>query len=121
MQATQTIAVPSAPLQFPQPQKLPQQITQLELQLFLSLQGRLAQLETEIEGVDKDFKARLQAGASIEPGAHVAELKEHFRRNVSWKDVVIRLANRLKLNGEAYCAKVLAATKPTRTVSLDVR
>jgi hypothetical protein len=36
-------------------------------------------------------------------------------------DVVIRLASRLKMNGEAYCDRVLAATKPSRTVSLEVR
>jgi hypothetical protein len=104
------------------PQSLPaREITQLEIELLLSLRNRLAQLESQVATEEDAFLARLEAGASIEPGVHVAELKEHFRRNVSWKDVVVRLANRLRLNGEAYCAKVLAATKPTRTVSLDVR
>jgi hypothetical protein len=46
--------------------------------------------------------------------------QQNFRRNVSWKDVVVRLAERLKLNGEAYCAKVLSSTKPSRTVSLVI-
>jgi hypothetical protein len=63
---------------------------------------------------------RLQAGAIIEPGDHTAELKENNRRSVAWKEVAIRLADRLRLDGEMYCARVLAATKPTKTVSLEV-
>src|SRR5258708_29153876 len=95
-------------------------ITQLELTVLLSLRGRLSQLEEQVETAEQSIKARLETGASLEPGDHRAELKENFRRNVSWKDVVIRLAERLKLDGEAYCAKVLSSTKPSRTVSLVV-
>lgn len=94
----------------PFPQIVPAgSITQLELELFLSLRNKLA------------LRSRIEAGATVDPGVHVAELKESFRRNVAWKDVVIRLAARLKLNGEAYCDRVLAATKPTCTVSLVVK
>ena len=39
---------------------------------------------------------------------------------MSWKSVAIRLAKRLKLNGAAYCARVLASTKPTKSVSLEI-
>jgi len=107
-------------VQFPQSVPAVEPITQLELELFLSLCNRLKQLESQVVTEEAALKARLESGATVDPGVHVAELKESFRRNVSWKDVVIRLANRLKLNGEAYCAKVLAATKPSRTVSLVV-
>ena len=86
----------------------------------LSLRGRLHQLEEQVEQAEQSIKARLETGGLVEPGDHRAELKENFRRNVSWKDVVIRLAERLRMNGEAYCAKVLNSTKPTRTVSLVV-
>jgi hypothetical protein len=34
--------------------------------------------------------------------------------------VVIRLAERLRMDGEAYCAKVLNSTKPTRTISVVI-
>ena len=98
----------------------PQAITQLELTALLSLRGRLNQLQEQVEAAEQSIKARLATGASLEPGDHRAELKENFRRNVSWKDVVVRLADRLKMNGETYCAKVLSGTKPTRTVSLVV-
>ncbi len=103
-----------------QPVPAVESVSQLELEFFLSLRNRLRQVEEQVEAAESDLKARLEAGATVETGVHVAELKENFRRSVSWKDVVVRLAERLKLNGEAYCAKVLAATKPTRSVSVVV-
>src|SRR6266849_3702161 len=98
----------------------PQGITQLELELLLSLRGRLHQLQEQVEQAEQSIKTRLEKGAILEPGDHRAELKENFRRNVSWKDVVIRLAERLRMNGEAYCARALSSTKPSRTVSLVI-
>jgi hypothetical protein len=95
-----------------------QAITQLELAALLSLRGRLHQLEQQVEAAEQSIKMRLESGAELEPGDRCAELKENFRKSVSWKDVVIRLADRLNLGGEAYCEKVLASTKPSRTVSL---
>jgi hypothetical protein len=103
-------------VQFPAPQT----ITQLELATLLSLRGRLHQVEKQVEEAEQSIKTRLAAGAILEPGDHRAELKENFRRNVSWKDVVVRLAERLRMNGEAYCTKVLSSTKPSRTVSLVI-
>ena len=102
----------------PFPAKNP--ITQLELAAFLSLRSRLHQLEAQVEAAEQSIKARLESGAGLEPGDHHAGLKENFRKSVSWKDVVIRLADRLELGGEAYCEKVLASTKPTRSVSLII-
>ncbi len=67
------------------------------------------------------LRSRLECGAAVEPGIHTAELKENHRRNVAWKAVAVRLANRLKMNGEAYAKRVLASTRPTRSVSLEVR
>jgi hypothetical protein len=97
-----------------------QAITQLELTVLLALRGRLSQLEEQVEAAEMSIKARLETGASLEPGDHVAKLETNCRRNVSWKSVCIRLADRLKLDGKAYCAKVLSSTKPSRTVSLVV-
>jgi hypothetical protein len=98
----------------------PQAITQLELGALLSLRGRLHQLQEQVDTAEQSIHTRLESGASVEPGDHRVALKENFRRNVSWKDVVVRLADRLNMDGEAYCAKVLSSTKPTRTVSLVV-
>lgn len=98
----------------------PQAITQLELIALLSLRGRLHQLQEQVEAAEQSIKTRLEKGAALEAGDHRVALKENFRRNVSWKDVVVRLAERLRMNGEAYCAKVLSSTKPTRSVSLVI-
>ena len=98
----------------------PQAVTQFELAALLSLRGRLHQLQEQVESAEQSIKTRLEHGAEMEPGDHRAELKENFRRNVSWKDVVIRLAERLRMNGETYCAKVLNSTKSTRTISLVI-
>lgn len=98
----------------------PEAVSQLELVTLLSLRGRLHQLQEQVEQAEQSIKTRLEKGAFLEPGDHRAELKENFRRNVSWKDVVVRLAERLRMDGAAYCAKVLASTKPSRTVSLVI-
>jgi hypothetical protein len=99
----------------------PKGITQLELELLLSLRGRLHQLQEQVESAEQSIKTRLETGATLEPGDHRAELKENFRRNVSWKDVSIRLANRLYYGkGQSYADRILRKTKPSRTVSLVV-
>ena|SRR5690348_5522089 len=123
--ATQTIAVPSAPLQFPQskqPQSVPakEPITQLELELLLSLRKRADELAEQVAVDEAMLRSRIECGATVEPGRHTAELQESFRRNVAWKSVVVRLARRLKLDGEKYCEKVLAGTTPTKSVSLVI-
>ena len=110
------------PYVVPFPQSVPAKevISQTELGLLLSLRGRLKQLQEEVAAAEESLKTRLEAGAQIEPGDHVAELRENLRRNVSWKDVVCRLATRLGYEPDAYTSSVLTHTKPTRTVSLDV-
>ena len=107
----------SAVVPFPAP---PQSITQLELAALLSLRGRLHQLEEQVDAAEQFIQARLEAGSSVECGDHVAELKTNSRRNVAWKTVVSRLAERLKMDGDLYCARVLAATKPTKTITLVI-
>lgn len=103
------------------PQSTPAvEISQRELLELIEGRNVLAQLEQRIEHIERGIRARLESGAAIEPGDHTAELKENSRRSVAWKDVAIRLATRLKMDGESYCARVLAATKPTKTVSLEV-
>jgi len=99
----------------------PQAITQLELAAFLSLRGRLRQLTEQVEAAEQSMKSRLEKGCSIEEGDHTAELKESFRRNVSWKDVATRLADKLFFGkGLNYVERILRKTKPTRSVSLVV-
>jgi hypothetical protein len=120
--ATQQIVSPVVPQSklavVPFPAPIP--ITQTELALLLGMRCRLHQLQEQVEQAEASIKTRLETGAFLELGDHSAELKENFRRNISWKNVVIRLAERLRMDGEAYCAKVLNSTKPTRSISLIV-
>ncbi len=102
----------------PQVVAAPEVISQTELTLLLSLRGRLSQLESEVETAEQSIKQRLEQGSSVEPGDHIATLETSYRRNVSWKSVAERLANRFKLYG--YVARVLAATRPTPVVSLEI-
>src|ERR1700676_1703956 len=96
-------------------------ISQDEPETFILLRNDLKKCAEQIDAIENDLKARLAAGADVEEGIHVAALKENSRRNVAWKSVVIRLAERLKMDGELYCARVLASTKPNRTISLEIR
>jgi hypothetical protein len=99
----------------------PQSVTQLELTALLSLRARYHQIEKQIETAESSIKSRLEAGCSIEEGDHTAQLKENFRRNVSWKDVATRLANKVYYGkGLSYVERVLRKTKPSRTVSLAI-
>ena len=105
---------------FPIPQAEP--ITQFELGMVLSLRNRARQLEAQIADAEKTIRTRLEAGISVEAGEHTANLKESFRRNVAWREVSERLAERLygEGRGEAYSENVLQNTKPSRTVSLTI-
>ena len=49
-------------------------ITQLELSVFLSWRGRLQQLEEQVKQAEQSVKARLDHGASLESGGHLAHL-----------------------------------------------
>jgi len=109
---------PAAVIPFSKP--APQQISQVDLEEYILLKRQAREAQERFDTKDADLRIRLEAGSAIEEGVHVARLEGRFRKNVSWKDVVIRLADRLKLGGEAYCEKVLASTKPSRTVSLVV-
>ena len=93
--ATQTLPHVIA---FPQSVPAVEKISQLELGLLISLRGRLKQLQNEVAAEEESLKTRLEAGAIVEPGDRTAALKENNRRSVAWKDVAIRLADRLKLD-----------------------
>ena len=73
MQSRATVPqVPAAPILFPAATLLhfdQETISQEELGLLLSLRGRLKQLEVQIATEEQSLRARLEAGARIEPGA----------------------------------------------------
>ncbi|MDA2931251.1 hypothetical protein MYX84_15115 [Acidobacteria bacterium AH-259-O06] len=93
----------------------PQTVTQFDLKRLVSLSNQLEALKREHTELEQQFIAALSSGAKIEPGSHTAQLETSQRRNVSWKDVVIRL------KGSGYAKNVLAHTKPTTYAKLVVR
>ncbi|MGH9682299.1 MAG: hypothetical protein ACRD4S_01635 [Candidatus Acidiferrales bacterium] len=106
---------------FPQPIPAVEKITQAELSHFVIVRNTLELLRDETEAIERDLLARLDSGAAVQSGIHIAEVKENIRRSPSWKEIVKRLAQRLDLDPDAYCSNVIAHTKPTRTVSLIVK
>ena len=116
--ATQSLPSPQVqPIPFPE-----RQITQGQLERIISLRNSIASLKADLESAEAEAKTALEAGAEVEPGTHVVSLKEVFRRNVAWREIVSRLGDRLYGDGKgsAYCARVIASTKPRRSVQLIV-
>jgi hypothetical protein len=121
MASTQTVSqLHSAVVPFREPAV---EIPQAKLELIILLRNERERLKEQLEAVEAEVRAALEANAPIEPGVHVAELKESLRRNVSWREVAERLGDRLYGDGkgEPYCEKVLSSTKPTRSFSLNIR
>jgi hypothetical protein len=118
--ATQILAVPQV-ISFPAV-NAPEKITQAEIELLLSLHGRAAQLEKQINAAESSIMARLSIGASVEDGQHAASVKESSRRSVAWREISERLAIRAfgQKKGEMYCPRVLASTKPSKSFSLEI-
>ena len=102
------------------PLPVPAAISQEDIETIILLRNAVRQRAAQLEFLENEMLAKLAAGAPCESGVHTAEIKQNWRRNVSWKSVTIRLAERLELNGEAYCANVLEHTKPTLSLSLAI-
>jgi hypothetical protein len=99
-----------------------EEVRQEKLELIMLLRNERKRIDEQLESVESEVRAALEAKAPVEPGVHIASLKESFRRNVAWREVAERLGDRLYGDGkgEPYCERVLASTKPVRTVTLAV-
>ena len=98
-----------------------EQITQAQLIRVVSLRNMISALRSDLEAVESGIKVALENGASVQPGVHVASLKETLRRNVAWREIAERLADRLYSGkGHAYTENVIGNTHPTPSVSLVV-
>ena len=92
-----------------------QTVTQFDLKRHVSLSNQIEILKREHSLLEQKLITSLSSGAEVEPGAHTAQLKTNQRRNVAWKDVVIRL------KGSGYVSQVLSHTKPKTFLKLVVR
>jgi len=93
----------------------PQTVTQFDLKRHVSLSNQIDALRREHALLEQKLIASLSSGAEVEPGALTAQLKTNQRRNVSWKNVVIRL------KGAGYVSRILSCTKPKTYTKLVVR
>jgi len=93
----------------------PQTITQFDLARYASLSAQIDSLKSEHAELERQLIASLSSDANVEKGTHTAELKTSERRNVSWKNVVIRL------KGSGYVSRILSCTKPKTYTKLVVR
>ncbi len=114
----QSVPQQKSALQFPA-----RPITQTELVLFLSLRDQLEQLQEQITVAQEKLKALLEAGATVQPGDHIARLGERSRRNVAWREISESLGDAVfgDGNGALYCAEVLAVPDPQSPSPLYVR
>ncbi len=87
----------------------------LDLKRHVSLSNQIDALKREHAELEQKLIASLSNGAEVEPGSPTAQLKTTQRRNVSWKNVVIRL------KGSGYVSQVLSHTKPKTFLKLVVR
>ncbi len=93
-----------------------QTVTQFDLVRHVSLSNQIDSLKSEHAELERQLIASLSNGANkVEPGNHTAQLKTSERRNVAWKDVVIRL------KGSGYVSRILSCTKPKTFLKLVVR
>lgn len=112
--ATQKITPFAVPAQSPQISRQPESVTQEQLARIITLRQQIKSLESQLEEAQVGVRAALEARTEVEPGLFRAYLKTTERRNVSWKQVCEREL------GEAYCVRVLAATKSDKFTNLVV-
>src|ERR1700734_2024522 len=72
-----------------------EKISQSQLSEYVEARNVLVRLQLRVDEMEESLKARLEAGSDVQPGIHVASLTENLRRNVAWRDMTMRLAERL--------------------------
>ena len=89
-------------------------ITQETLRMIAKRRAQIEELQFQVKASEQLVLERLKDGAKVAPGLLTARVKEFSRRNVAWKEVVVREI------GQDYADRVLNATKPEVYTSLVV-
>jgi len=92
----------------------PASISQEEIAHICELRRQMAALDERLKEAEIAVRGALESGADVEPGIFHAHLKVTERRSVAWKAVCEREL------GEAFCTRVLAATKPESYSTLQI-
>ncbi len=90
-------------------------ITQKTLAHYATLVNQIETLNAEAKELKGDLVDSLNRGVKVETGARIARVDRSERRNVSWKDVVIRLKS------IGYTRQVLAGTESITIFKLVVK
>jgi hypothetical protein len=89
-------------------------ITQENLQAVAEKRALITRLEAELKSAEAAVLESLKAGATVALGLLTARVKVFERRNVAWKEILVRE------KGEEYADRVLKATRPSSYESLVV-
>ena len=87
-------------------------ITQKSLSRLIQRRKHLEDIKAEIKTAEESLLASLKGGAAVESGLLTARLNNWERRNVAWKQVLIRE------KGEEFCERVFNATRPDKYETL---
>ncbi len=91
-----------------------QRITQATLAAILRRRKKISDLQADLEELEAALLSDLKEGFEVAPGILAARVKEWERRNVAWKEIVVRE------KGQEYADRVLAATRPETYTKLVV-
>jgi len=69
-----------SPVPFPLKEE---QITQAQLIRVMSLRNMISALKADLDSVEAQVKTALESGATVDPGVHIAALKESPSKTVS--------------------------------------
>jgi len=90
-------------------------ITQKTLTHYATLVNQIESLNAKAKELKGDLIDSINRGVKVENGARIARVDRSERRNVSWKDVVIRLKS------IGYTRQVLAGTESVTCFKLVVK
>ena len=90
------------------------EISQSVLSKILKARKKIDDLKADLAELETALETDLKEGFEVAPGILRAFIKTWERRDVSWKEVVVRE------KGQEYADRVLAATKPTQHSKLVV-
>jgi len=90
-------------------------ITQKTLTHYATLVNQIEKLNAEAKELKGDLIDSINRGVKVENGARIARVDRSERRNVSWKNVVIRLKS------IGYTRQVLAGTEGVTVFKLVVK
>ncbi len=89
-------------------------ISQGTLAAIVKQRAKVEQEQEKLKAAEDKLTVALKLGAELQPGALTARVREWERRNVAWKQILVRE------KGEDYAQRVFNATRPDKYETLVV-